>query len=397
MVKFCIDKIVDNEYYPNLAKDGFKPFTNEWQTFSTLTPFSEPFMLLKHLKHHNINFKVVDIKNADKDTFYPIALSFFDFSINWFELMPTELINKLKAKQIKLLFYYSEGDNPQIIDKHLSEQCVKNKIPREQVKFISANSKAKDIDNFYFIVDDELLYYYRNRKHAPAFYTEEERDKKFTALVRMHKFWRANTMATLWQKCLDTDGYFGYGNEINSNEHENDNPIEVDRYMGLRQLTRTFMNVLPFKADTLNSDDHNNHTMQVREHYENSYINIILESHMDVDQSNGVFLTEKTFKPIKNSQLFILFGPHGSLQLLRDLGYKTFDHVLDNSYDTIPNTTERWKKVMNLTTTILERPKYQIHDMYIKCQEDIIHNQDLFNSYKTKRLKNIIKEITNND
>ena len=52
---------------------------------------------------------------------------------------------------------------------------------------------------------------------------------------------------------------------------------------------------------------------------------------------------------------------------------------------------------MNLTTTILERPKYQIHDMYIKCQEDIIHNQDLFNSYKTKRLKNIIKEITNND
>ena len=41
-------------------------------------------------------------------------------------------------------------------------------------------------------------------------------------------------------------------------------------------------------------------------------------------------LTEKTFKPIKHGQLFFVAGPAGSLQALRDMGYRTFDHVLDN-------------------------------------------------------------------
>lgn len=397
MVKFCIDNTVDNEYYPNLATQGIKPYTNEWAQFSTITPYSEPVMLLTYLKHHDIDFEVVSVKQSDKNTFYPIALSFFDFNIQWFDLMSDKLIKKLKKKQIKILFYYSEGDNPHVINQHITNQCTENKIPREQIKFISANSQAQYIDNFYFVVDDELLYHYRNRKHPPAFYTEDLREKKFTALVRMHKFWRANTMATIWQQRLNNDGYFAYGNEIDSGEKEEDNPIEVDRYMGLRQLTKMFSRFLPFKADELNSNDHNNHTLQVREHYENSYINIVLESHMDVDQSEGTFLTEKTFKPIKNSQLFIIFGPRGSLQLLRNMGYKTFDHIFDNSYDEIVDTTERWKKVMDLTTTILKRPKFQIHDMYLKCQADIIHNQDLFNGRKTNRLKNIIKEISTND
>jgi hypothetical protein len=211
----------------------------------------------------------------------------------------------------------------------------------------------------------------------------------------MHKYWRANTMATLWQQRLDTDGYFAYGNSIDSGEKESDNPIEVDKYMGLRALTRTFLTITPFKADELNVDDHNNHTIQVREHFSDSYINVVLESHMDVDGSDGTFITEKTFKPIKNSQMFIIFGACGSLQLLRDMGYKTFDHVLNNKYDTIVNATERWKVAMDMVTTILKRSHNEIHNMYIKCQSDIIHNQDLFNGSKTNRLNTIIKELQN--
>jgi len=394
-LKFCIDSIAKGELYPNLSKKGIKPFTDKWHQFSKISPYSEPVMFIKHLEHHEINFEIVKLERADKHTFYPIALSFFDFDINWFSLMSSKLISKVKKNDIKILFYYSEGDNPHKINEHLSKQCIEHDIPREQIKFISANSEASNIDNFFHVIDDELLYYYRNRKHPPAFYTENVRDKKYTALVRMHKYWRANTMATIWQKQFDTDGYFAYGNTIDSGEKENDNPIEVDKYYGLRQLTKTFLSITPFKADHLSDDEHNNHTLQVREHYQNSYINIVLESHMDVDQSNGVFLTEKTFKPIKNSQMFIIFGAMGSLQILRDMGYKTFDHILNNSYDTIEDTTIRWKTAMDMVTTLLNRSIMQIHDMYIKSQEDIIHNQKLFNTTKDDRLNTIIKELLN--
>jgi hypothetical protein len=202
-------------------------------------------------------------------------------------------------------------------------------------------------------------------------------------------------MATLWQKMLDTDGYFSYGNSIDSGESENDNPIEVDNYYGLRARTKTFLSVTPFSADDLSNDEHNDHTTHVAKHYANSYINIVLESHMDVDGSGGVFLTEKTFKPIKNSQMFIIFGACGSLQMLRDMGYKTFDHVLNNSYDSIEDTTLRWKTVMDMVVSTLKGSISEIHEMYIKCQEDIIHNQDLFNGTKVNRLNSIITELHN--
>jgi len=394
-MKFCIERIIEEEAYPNLAKSGIKPFTKKWQTFSTIAPFSEPVMFIKHLKRYNIGIEIVSLHEADNNTFYPIALSFFDFDIDWFSLMSNELINKLKEKNIKILFYYSEGDNPYTINKHITSQCTKHSIPREQVKFISANSEATKIDNFIYVLDDELLYHYRNHKHPPAFYSDDVRTKKYTALVRMHKYWRANTMATLWQQRLDTDGYFAYGNETDSNEDINDNPIEVDKFMGLRQRTNTFLTIIPFKADELSNNAHNDHTLQVREHFKDSYINVVLESHMDVDQSNGVFLTEKTFKAIKNSQMFIIFGACGSLQKLRDIGYRTFDHVLNNKYDDINDTTERWKAVMDMTITVLERSNAEIRDMYIACKDDIIHNQDLFNGSKKQRLENIIKDIQN--
>ena len=395
MVKFCIDKFIKEKAYPNLATLKATPYTKKWREFSVNMPFSEPVMLLEHLNNHNINYEIVSLDNADSSTFYPIALSFFDFSIQWFDLMSEQLINKLKNKEIKILFYYSEGDNPYVIDEHISKQCNDNNIPRNQIYFISANSEAKNIDNFYHVVDDELLFKFRNSKIPAIKYSDHKLEKKFTALVRMHKFWRANIMSTIWQQRLDTDGYFAYGNDILANEEESDNPIEVDNYYGLRQRTRLFLNVLPFKADGLDSNEHNDHTMSVSKHFNNSYLNIVLESHMDVDQSNGVLLTEKTFKPIKNSQMFVIFGAQGSLQLLRDLGYKTFDHVIDNSYDEIKNTTKRWEKLMNITTTLLQRSNNEIHQMYLDCKDDIIHNYNLFNSSKETRLTNLLKELDN--
>jgi len=394
MVKFCVDKIIKDKPYPNLATLKATPYTQKWREFSVNSPFSEPVMLIEHLREHNINHKLVSLNDACADTFYPIALSFFDFSILWFEIMPKKLISKLKKRNIKILFYYSEGDNPYVINKHLTKQCKDNKIPREQVLFVSANTVARELKYFYYIADDELLYRFRNSEIPAVEYHENNRDKKFTALVRMHKYWRANIMSTLWQHQLDTDGYFAYGNEITANETENDNPIEVDRYAGLRERTRIFINMLPFAADTLNSDDHNNHTIAVNEHFSNSYLNIVIESHMDVDQSNGVLLTEKTFKPIKNAQPFVIFGAKGSLQTLRDLGYNVFDDVLDNSYDEIENTYERFMALIKIVTNLLGNPNVVLKEFYIKCKDDLLHNQELFLASKDNRLNNLIEEIT---
>ena len=392
VIKFYIDKFVKNKAYPNLATINATPYTLSWRKFSTVSPYSEPLMLLEHMECYKIKYKIVTLDNVDNTTFYPIALSYFDFDINWFDLIHPTIIAKLKTHSLKILFYYSEGDNPYIIDRHITKQCSDSNVPREQVKFISANSEATNIKHFYHIVDDELLFLFRNKNIPPVHYHTEYRSKKFTALVRMHKFWRANIMSKLWEQNLHTRGYFGYGNEITANETENDNPIEVDRFGNLRNLTRDFLKHLPFKADNLTSMEHNTHTLSVREHF-NSYLNIVIESHMDVDQSNGIFLTEKTFKPIKNAQLFIIFGPQNSLRQLKQLGYKTFDNIIDPTYDSISNVSNRWECAMNTLLHILNLNVIELHKLYLSAQEDIVYNQNLFLSSKKFRITSLIHRL----
>ena len=393
VIKLCIDKFIKDKAYPNLATLNAAPYTPSWRQFSLHSPFSEPVMLIEYMQYHNVPYDIVQLGDSDNDTFYPIALSFFDFSIDWFNLLDEEVITRLKAKKLKILFYYSEGDNPYIINEHITHQCNVNYIPREQVKFVSANSEARKIPHFQYIVDDELLFLFRNRKIPPVQFHKTPRTKKFTALVRMHKYWRANTMAKIWERGLHDDGYFAYGDEISANETEEDNPIEVDSCGTLRDLTRLFLKKLPFKADTLSALDHNTHTIAVPDHFSNSYLNVVLESHMDVDQSNGVLLTEKTFKPIKNAQPFIIFGAQNSLAQLRKMGYRTFDSVINQGYDSIQNTTKRWEYAINILLDLISMDINKLHTLYCDLEADLIHNQQLLLSNKKSQLNHIINEL----
>jgi len=52
-------------------------------------------------------------------------------------------------------------------------------------------------------------------------------------------------------------------------------------------------------------------------------------------------LTEKIFKPIVSKQPFMLLAAPGNLAYLKSYGFKTFDSVIDESYDTIKDNDAR--------------------------------------------------------
>ena len=179
-----------------------------------------------------------------------------------------------------------------------------------------------------------------------------------------------------------------YWSYCESGQLDNNNPIEIDSISGLRTRTEEFLKSAPYISDELDFDQRNDHRTLVPKYHVNSYCNIVMETHFDIGNS-GTFLTEKTFKPIKHGQMFFIAGPAGSLQVLRDLGYRVFDSVLDNSYDLEPNATQRW---MALTRSIFFAQP-DLPQLFELCRADIEHNQQLFQASKTQRLNTLIKEI----
>ena len=387
MVKFCFDKIVNNVPYPNLAKWHALPYTPEWREFSKKWPFSEPVHFLEYLNQENIEYQLV---TTPENAIYPVSVSFFDFGVNWFDLLDSAILTALQAKTCKLWFFYSEGDNPRRIQRHLSTQCIQHSIPESQVHFTSANSSAADLENFSYFVDDEMLYRLRNEAEPVEFHTRR-RSRKFTALVRTHKWWRATSMARLWQQGLHHLGYFSYNTGLDIGELETDNPIEIDSFSNLRQQTYNFLEHGPYTADPFDSDYHNLYHNTIEKHYNDSYLNIILETHLDADQSKGTFLTEKTFKPIKNAQLFVILGPAGSIKQLRKMGYKTHDMVIDHSYDRIENNTQRWNAAMKEAERLILHE--HLHSLYQESSADILYNQELFLRSKSNRLNTLLQKV----
>lgn len=381
------DQVVKGRIYPSLAQHQARPYTQAWREFGSHFPYTIPLRLQEYCDHHQVEIGIHSITDKLPDnTFYPVGLSFFDFGIDYFTLLPSAVFTAVYHGQIRVLFYYHEGDNPHRIKQRLDQLAAQVKLPQDCYVFVSANTAAKDIPGFVYFTDFELWYYQRNIDVAACALHNQPRERDFTVLNRLHKSWRATAMADLQRHGALNNSYWSY---CESGDLDADNPIEIDSIAGLAEATQKFLAAAPYVSDELDQNQRNDHSQIDPKYYVNSYCNIVMETHFDADQSGGTFLTEKTFKPIKHGQLFFVAGPAGSLQQLRDLGYRTFDSVLDNTYDRIADNTHRWRKLCDA----IQQSQHRLADRFASAQADIEHNQQLFLERKTQRLNSLIKDI----
>ena len=388
---FVADRVVRNKAYPALARWPALPYTAEWRQFVQHWPNTVPAELYEHFNTHGIEYKLSDLSNLTSGAYYTVGLGFFNFDVDYFALMTEVVRRQLRREELTVLFYYHEGDNPFRIKDRLDELCQNHLLPPNCYRFVSGNTAAKGIPGFAYFPDHELLYWHRNQAIPPTPVHTNRRLRDFTVLSRTHKWWRATAMTDLHRKGLLNNSYWSYGTDIATDEAETDNPIEVDT-LKIRTDIKQFLSNGPYSCDALTHEQHNDHHLIETNHFTDSYCNIVLETHFDADGSGGAFLTEKTFKAIKHGQPFVVVGCPGSLSALRDLGYRTFDHAVDNSYDTIQDNTERWIAVRK---TIAQLKSQDLHAWFESCRSDVEHNQQLFCSTKAGRLNTLLERIHN--
>lgn len=382
------DKILKGRIYPAFAQHDGRPYTQSWREFGSHYPYTIPLRLQEYCEHHAVKLNIVDLAGDwPADAFYPVGLGFFDFDIDYFELMPDRVKTELFWNHIKILFYYHEGDNPFKIKQRLDKLCARHNLRNDCYVFVSANTAAKSIPGFVYFNDFELWYWQRN-EHTPACDIHNDpREREFTALNRLHKSWRATAMADMHRQGVLDNSYWSYcetGDIVDA-----DNPIEIDQFPQLRYDAQKFLAGAPYFSDEMSMEQRNNHSIQEPKYFKNAYCNIVMETHFDADGSAGTFLTEKTFKPIKHGQLFFIAGPAGSLQVLRDQGYRVFDNVLDNTYDRITDHTERWRRLCDA----VKQSQHRLKDRFDAARADIEHNQRLFLELKTARLNILLEHI----
>jgi len=111
--------------------------------------------------------------------------------------------------------------------------------------------------------------------------------------------------------------------------------------------------------------------------YNDSWFSIVPET-----RPHANFISEKTAKPLMSKRLFVVFSSTNHLAALHKLGFKTFDNVIDESYDTVQNNHQRWSMAAEQITYLLSQDPVEIYE---KVLPTLIHNQDLI--FKTDWLK----------
>lgn len=104
--------------------------------------------------------------------------------------------------------------------------------------------------------------------------------------------------------------------------------------------------------DIENLEDMNPNNCFPLEACEESFLFLVTETNADDDK---LFFSEKIFKPISIGMPFILLGNPGSLSVLKDMGFVTFDDWWDESYDDEPDLSLRIQKIIEIIKWIDKR------------------------------------------
>jgi hypothetical protein len=81
------------------------------------------------------------------------------------------------------------------------------------------------------------------------------------------------------------------------------------------------------------------------EAYIDSYFSVVTETVFDYPHS---FRTEKIWKPVAMCQPWIAAANYGYYKDIKKLGFRTFGHLIDESFDTIENSQDRISKIASV-------------------------------------------------
>lgn len=128
-------------------------------------------------------------------------------------------------------------------------------------------------------------------------------------------------------------------------------------------------------------------TRTLHRYYQESFLSVVTETWW---HSGYTFhCTEKTFKAIFYKHPFIVASTRGFLHHLRQMGYKTFDGIIDENYDLESDSIKRMNRILNEVERICSFNEQQLAEFRALCLPIIEHNYQVYmtkTNYITKMI-----------
>lgn len=105
----------------------------------------------------------------------------------------------------------------------------------------------------------------------------------------------------------------------------------------------------------------------------------------------GIVLSEKIFKGFCYKSPFIVFAQYGVIKLLKEFGFKTFDWLVDESYDNELDDKKRFEMVLVETKKLLDTPFDELKSKIEKNYDVLEHNHKMVNEFALSEIDKIYK------
>ena len=206
-----------------------------------------------------------------------------------------------------------------------------------------------------------------NRSKVVSYTNNTKKTKKFLFMGTKDYPNRKYLLSNIINNGLLNDGYVSYKQVWGKPLDETYLPEQISH---INNIANSIDHLLPLP----NIDDSIEYTEMSRTLLLNSYVNMVTDTFFEISP-DCTFLSEKVFNAIAHWQIFIIMAPPHTLSYLKSIGYKTFDHIIDESYDAIENNYERILAVTNSFIRFVSQPIEVIQQQYIDSLSIIEHNR----------------------
>lgn len=237
-------------------------------------------------------------------------------------------------------------------------------------------------------------YFERTNFHANLMdipeYTVGKKQKLFTCFNRAPRPHRIALLAEMFKHRLVNRAYYSFEGSFTS--------TKLPLWGEEKKLLEPYKDILPLHLDiTEDTVNPAGFTDQDLGYHTNSYFSVVTETNFNFISlaQSSIFISEKTFRPILYKQPFILVSRPGTLQALRNAGYKTFSPWINESYDLIENDQARLQAIVKEILALSKFTDAEWINWQNHVKESVEHNYLTFKNKTdfsiTKGLAHLLK------